>query len=231
MITFSDSFNLELSDLQRPYKLIQAARKVAANPALTYLLSHDHVSADGLVKMIAKSAFDAKVAALNPTHSLPVLVTSEQLPITAASIRLIEMYRLILGQTEFPGNLDPQPKYLEQWGFEHKIHQTGRQLANRSESKTAASGHVTASFSIASSGSVTAAKSNGAALTVTGIADIKLGVVALNDGVSPVSNGVVVSLAYQTVQHLVVNLYDSTAKQVIAVLVSKELTDYLEANV
>ena len=75
------------------------------------------------------------------------------------------------------------------------------------------------------------ARKPGGSLLVTGIANLQLGVVALNDGGFPIADGITVELVYAGIRHCVCVLQDSNPNRSTAVLMSKELFDYLTANI
>lgn len=221
MIIIQKSNELILQAVKaQPYRMVRAA-KDAAN-GKDYVISRSEEDAP-LLMLISKGEFDAKVAAV--TNAPPVF-KNLSFDMVSAGIRADEIYHLVLGLSNFPGNEKPNVD-LDASGFEHKIVEEGADLLNVIENLTAAGGSVTASSPIASSASVSARKT-GADLTVVSV-DLATGIVVLNDGVSPVANGVVVELRYQTTGNMVVYLKDGKEK-IVSVILSKAFNDYLVAN-
>ena len=219
------SYAISMEQLKQGQKLVSFSREVKANSAKAYSVSRREGEAAELV-LLGKSAFDAKLAALDPTKSLDVLINELSLPVVAASARMDEVYHLVAGKSIYPGT-DPNPQYLDKSGLEKKIKKDGRAIADIAETDTSASGGIVTQLPIADAAGVTARKTGGA-LTVTSVTE-NLGEVALNDGASPIADGVAVAVAYPSIRHTVMNILEPKGV-VAAVLASKELIDYLDAN-
>ena len=227
MITIPKKINVTIIDAKlRPYMFVKAAKDAA--------LGIDHPiqrSEKDDVEMImtSKSSFDQKIAALNAAKSLPVLFKSRMFDLNSAAIRMDEIYHLVLAKSTFSGNDEPWD--LENSGLERKIVVEGTTLDNRVENVVSVGGNVQSLYPIASAASLSAHKA-GADLTVNTITpqNLQLGVVSLNDGSASVADGVAIELRYQAKNNLVIFLKDGK-ENVISVIMSKELSDYLAANV
>src|SRR5208282_3870960 len=103
-INFTQSLVLSLYDLrpeQYGAKTINFMREVQADNALAYQISRteeDPVT----MQMIGYNNWLAKIAALNPTLSQPLMVSSNlTLNVDPASNRMDEIWRIVTGTTEF----------------------------------------------------------------------------------------------------------------------------------
>jgi hypothetical protein len=79
-------------------------------------------------------------------------------------------------------------------------------------------------------GNVAAFSTLGVPFTVNSVVDPNLGIVSLNDGVSPISDGTTVELVYDSISYVVVNVADSQRNNIPAVMMSAALLVYLQAN-
>jgi len=224
-VLFPKSYALSLTTVKNPGVLVQALRDIQAkNMVYTYSQKEGDPAK---IQFMSAAQLATLIAALNPASSLPILVNTTSMPMQPFAVRMDEFYHIITGISEFAGT-DPNGEALNDTPVQIKMKLSGRVAKNALISVVAAGGSVTAGFPIASASDVSATKPGGS-LTVTSIVNPNLGVVALNDGVSPVADGVVVSLSYPTIRHCVVQLTDP-AKKVVAVAVSQELVDYLSSN-
>lgn len=219
------NYSVSLEQLKQGQKMVAFSREVKADSSKMYSISRK-AGQEVEMEMIGKAAFDAKLAALDPLKSLPVLIRTLSLPVAAASARMDEIYHLVMGKSIYPGS-DPRPQYLDKSGFEHKIKADGRAIADLAETHISASGGIVTDFPISDADGVSARKPS-AELTVTSVTE-NLGEVALNDGASPVADGVSVAVAYPAISHTVVQVLEPKGVAA-AVICSKELLDYLSAN-
>jgi hypothetical protein len=224
-IVIAKSYALSLTTAQNPGVLVQAARDIQANGTV-YTLS-DAESDPVMVQFMSPAALAALLAGVNPSDSLAPMVNYIAYPMQVVAVRMEEFYRVITGISEFAGT-DPNGAALNDTPIQIKIKLEGRVELNQVETHTAASGGVVASYPIGDTTLVSATKPGGT-LTVETIATPNLGVIPLHDGVSPVADGVVVSLAYPTVRHCVVQLLNPD-QSIAAVAVSQELVTYLTSN-
>jgi hypothetical protein len=229
----NNEFAMQLIDLTRPYRFVEAARNAATHPSAIYTISYTDAPPSAsfpAIVMIAASTFNSLVAGLDPALSAPILIRYENIPVVAADVRLDEFYRVILGLSYFPGQDDPGHEYIDSNGFQFKILTDGQQVAIRVESLIAAGGTVTASHPILMDGNVAAFSTLGVPFTVNSVVDPNLGIVSLNDGVSPISDGTAVELVYDSISYVVVNVADSQRNNIPAVMMSAALLVYLQAN-
>lgn len=228
MITISKQTNYYLAQIQaQPYRLVSAASDAAKNGTV-YTLSYSenpYPNDQANLVLVSYAAYQAAVAGLDPADSLALNIRSISLATQAAAVRCIEVYHLVLGLSNFPGNEENTD--LIDSGFEHKIYEEGATLLNEVETHTSAGGKVVANYPIASLGSISARKT-GADLTVVS-AVLPLGQVTLHDGMSAIADGVAVELRYQTAGNLIYLLVDQNQKPV-AVIMSQSLSNYLAAN-
>lgn len=173
--------------------------------------------------IIGKSKFDSMLSGVSALKSLPVKYKTLSFDLVSAGIRAEELYHLALGKSIF---VEPS-RSLADTGFEHKIMVKGTQNDNEIGNLISLDGEVIAAHPILDVAGVSARKAGGS-LTVTSVAK-NLGVVTLSDAGSSIADDIAVELVYQTKEHLVIELKDQN-KKVLAVLVSKELNDYLLAN-
>ena len=220
---------LELIDLKRENKFVVSARNALANPGSVYTLAHDEVSVPQ-IQMIAQPTFAALVAGLDPTKSLPILMAPIQVPVVATAQRLVEFYHIILGLSLFPGETDPGHEYIDSFGFQYKILKTGQRVSIQTKSVIASGGNVVADYPILQDGNVAAFLTNGTPLTVNSIVNANLGVVSLNNGVSPIADGTAVELVYDTQLYVPVNVFDSQRNNIPAVMLTDAMAAYLQAN-
>lgn len=225
MITITPNTNLGLAQLASdPYKMVKIARDVHAKQ-IQYTIAHRDTEAPALA-LISIDQFNTLLS-VNPSKSLPVYYQTLNYDTVSAGLKIEEIYHLVLGLSLFPGNLSPNTT-LEESGFEHHIVSQGQKLPNIVENKVSSGGAVTASYPIASLDSVSATKAGGT-LTVHSIPNLNLGVVDLYDGGSPIADGIAVELTYETIGYVVAQITDVN-KQVIAVICSEGLLNYLVAN-
>jgi hypothetical protein len=226
MILIQKPMKLSLSEAKIPYNLVKAVRDVAKNPTKIYDISKLWVGSAEM-KLMSLSHYNAMLGALNPALSLPVLINNLTIDITQAALRMEELYHLVAGLSYYPGS-DPNAPSLGVTGVEKKLRLEGRQLADLVTTKVSSGGAVIANYPIDSSESVSARKPGGA-LTVTTV-DLQLGVVSLEDTGLPIADGVTVELVCQSIRHCVYALDDLSGSPK-AVILSKELFNYLVANV
>lgn len=228
MITISESTNFYLSEIQaQPYQLVAAVSDAVANGTV-YTISYSedpYPNDEQNLVLMSMAQYKAAVAALSPSDSLPVSIRNIGLATQAAAVRCVEVYHLVLGLSNFPGNGENTD--LVDSGFERKIYKNGTYFLDQVENHTSASGGVTANFPIASLDSISARKT-GADLIIAS-ANLPLGTVVLTDGASPIANGVAVELRYQTESYLVYYMLDQNLNP-IAVILSQSLSNYLAAN-
>lgn len=228
MITISKSTNLYLAQIQtQPFQFVAAVSDAAAKGTVYKIFYSKEPYPNDSQNLVLTSlaAFNAAVAAVDPSNSLPVATRSISLASQAAAVRCVEVYHMTLGLSNFPGNGENTD--LIDSGFEHKIYENGTYLLDKVENKTSSGGRVVASFPIASLASISAHKA-GADLTVVS-AVLPLGQVTLHDGADPIADDVAVELRYQTRSNLIYYMLDQKENP-IAVVMSQSLSDYLAAN-
>jgi hypothetical protein len=228
MIILSKSTQMSLQETEaRAYKLVRNARDAGAKGHDYQISLHDKSPVE--LSLLGKSKFDALVANVDPAKSLPPKLKHISFDLVSAAARIEEIYHMVVPHSEFPGNTNLHDKgdLMGTSGFEHKIREAGSQLDNVDETLVALGGGVIASHSIASQDSISAKKAGGP-LSVVAV-NLNLGSVLLNDGIVPVADGVAVEMVYQTNDWLVIYLHDQK-QQIIAVICSKALNDYLVAN-
>jgi hypothetical protein len=224
MITITKNKKLSFGELKKPYNLVVACRDAAKGNDYGVCRTEQDESN---VLLMGEAKLTGALAALDPAKSLAVKLRYQDVTAVAVGERAEEFYRMILGESSFPGNEDFSEE-IDNQSLEKKINDKGTQFDNQAENKVAAGGSVTSNFPIASLESVSARSTSGS-LTVVSVPDLNLGEVNLNDGGSPVADGVAVELVYQTKEQLVVRLLDQN-KKVLACMLSKEFYDYLVAN-
>lgn len=218
MILFRDPTHFSLSEAAIPYTLVKAARAVEADPTKIYSIAKRRADPRGLL-LLAHSALPV----LDPTKSLPVLISTLRMPTTSASIRIEELWHEILGLSEFYGSDQNGSDFIDV-PSQIKLRARGREYVDQVETPTTAGGIVTVNYPIQDLADVSAQKPGGA-LTVTAIPNLQTGQVSLSDGGAPIADGIVVQIVYPTLRHCVCILEGTGA-----VLISKELFDYLSAN-
>ena len=226
MILINKNYNLTLADVGDSYKMIKYVRDAAKSLTSSYTISKSKSAPGPLMQLLGKTAFQMAISNLDPAKSLPLAINTLVLDAPTAAVRIDELYRLVLGLTEFPGNSNPE--YLNKWGFELRIDSMGQQLSNQAVTKISAGSAVTSDFPISSLTSVSAEIITGP-LTISSVPNLQLGVVNLLDGGSPVSDGTQVSLAYETIAYTIFAITEPK-NRVDAILASKGLIDYLTAN-
>jgi hypothetical protein len=227
MITFTKNYAFTLTTAQNQYSFVKASRDCLATGAIYTVQTIDDTQP--VMNMIGYPLYQQLLAGLDPTLSLPVLINNLYFPIEVTSLRIEEFYHIVCGISEFPGS-DPNPVLLNKSGLELKVRNEGQGNFNVAEAKTSTGSQVTATYPILS-GSVSA-YFNGGPLTVGSIsdADALLGLVPVENGASPLSDGTIVQLAYDTVRYCVVYLTDDRDEQPDAVLVSDQFLAYMQAN-
>ena len=225
MIQILPHTNLGLRQLKQfPYQMVKAAR--AAQAGVQHTIAHTDVEMPSLL-LLGKSKLDAMIAALNPLSTLPVVYKTKTYDMTSAGVRIDEIYHLVLGLSNFPGNEKPNVD-LDYSGFEKKIVTQGADLKNLVENVVSGAGFVTASHPIASLASVSARKAGGP-LVVSSIPNLSLGVVNLLDGGFPIAASIAVELTYETQEYMVAYIKDPHGV-VIAAVISEDFNNYLLAH-
>lgn len=245
-INFTQSLDLSLYDLrpeQYGAKTINFMRQVQANNALAYNISRTEEDPITM-QMIGYNNWLAKIAALNPVKSQPLMVNSNlSLNIDPASNRMDEIWRIVTGTSEFNGtdlNADSivgNDNIGKLGGLETKIRDFGTYEVEVTETHTATggTGSVQVSYPIYDSTIIGAFKAGNVPLTLHSVVNANLGQVILYDGGSPVAN-IPVTISYGLRRHAIYFLTESLqvaygqVEQTDAVMVSQELLTYLAAN-
>jgi hypothetical protein len=226
MIEILSSNATNLDQLKQSNKFVVYCRRVAADSSLIYYISREENEPASFCLM-GLAAFQSAMAAVNPADSLTPFINNLYLPLVAASVRMDEMYHVVVGASEFPGS-DSNATTIGAWGLEKEIREDGTIYYDCAETQIASGGAVITNYPIADITSVAARKAGGS-LTVNPILTPNLGVVLLNDGASPVADGTAVSITYSATRYAVMNLQEPLGV-VDSVLVPLALLTYLSNN-